>query len=79
MMGHSKCQSTGTGKKKKTEKRNSAATEEASVESQLNWGLLRTKSTDSAVVERGSFAHSQPEQMWEAGEHHHVWCIQGDP
>lgn len=66
MMGHSKCQSTGT------EKSNSAAIGEASVENQLVWELLRTRNTDSAFGEGGSFPHSQPEQMWEAGVHHHA-------
>lgn len=72
-MGHSKCQSARTGK------RDSAVTGEASLENQLIWELLGTRNTESAFGEGGSFPHSQPEQMWEAGEHHHAQCIQGDP
>lgn len=59
-------------KKKIQKKRNSAATGEASVETQHIWELLRTKNTDSAFGEGGSFPHRQAEQMWEAGEHHHT-------
>lgn len=49
------------------------------MENQHIWELLRTKNTDSAFGEGGSFPHRQAEQMWEAGEHHHTYCIQGDP